>query len=112
MSTNNNTYVAHYTPRYTLLEERDFLSYLDNLKYEGVMRNPDRFMKNVKIFNFDIIHCECCGTSLKNSYEYYQIVQENKFQKYTPEAKETTAGAGLRNQNKTQQPVYFEKRSL
>ena len=76
MSTNNNTYVPHYTPRYTPPEQRDFLSYLDDLKFEEAMRDPDLFMKNVKIINFDINHHECRGTSLKNSYEYYQTVQK------------------------------------
>ena len=65
---NNDIYVPHYTLQYTRPEERDFLSYLDDLKYEETMRDPDRFMKNVKIMNFDIINLECRGDPLKKSY--------------------------------------------
>ena len=66
-SINRNSYVPTYTPP----EERDFLSYLDDLKYEEAMANLDYFIKNIKIVNFDIIHHECGGCPLQNSYEHY-----------------------------------------
>ena len=65
-------------------------------------------MKNVKIINFNIIHHECRGTSLKNSYEYYQTVQENKFQKCTPEVKETILDAGLSTKTKLNNQSIFK----
>ena len=45
----------NYLPKYIPPEEVDFLSYLDNLKYEKYMEDSDTYFKNVKVINFDII---------------------------------------------------------
>ena len=34
---------TNYVPQYTPVEERDSLSYYDDLKYEKCMQNPDEF---------------------------------------------------------------------
>ena len=34
-----------YTPVYTPPEERDFLSYLDDLKYEQTVKNTDEYFQ-------------------------------------------------------------------
>ena len=108
MLSNKNIYVPHYTQLYTPPEEIDFLTYLDDLKYEAAIR--DSFVKNVKIINFDIVSHECRGTPLSKSYEYYQTVHENRLNNYGVEAKDKIVGAGLRNQGRTQQPIYFNKK--
>ena len=51
-------------------EERDFFTFLDDLKYEKGMKDPDNFIKNVRMINFDTIHHECRGQPL----EFAQIL--------------------------------------
>lgn len=104
-SINRNSYVPTYTPP----EERDFLSYLDDLKYEEAMANLDYFIKNIKIVNFDIMHHECGGRLLQNSYEHYQRVREKQFQNYKIEPKDKLLNAAFCNQDNTKQSIYFEK---
>ena len=67
-------FTGTYVPKYTPPEDRDFLSYLDDLKYETFQENPDNYMKNVKIINFDLIHHQCKGDKLQHSEEHYQTV--------------------------------------
>ena len=38
-----------YVPKYTPIKDRDFLSYLDDLKFEKFMENPDQSFRNTKI---------------------------------------------------------------
>ena len=38
----------NFTPKYTLPEERDFLSYLDDVKYEKFMADPDNLLNKLK----------------------------------------------------------------
>ena len=102
--------MCHITHRFTHLQKKDFLTYLDNLKYGEAMRDPDRFVKNVKIINFDIINYECRGAPLSKSYEYYQTVHENRLYNYGVEVKDKIVGAALRNQGRTQQPIYLNKK--
>ena len=71
-----------YIPKYTPPQDRDFLSYLDDLKFENFMENPDQFFRNTKIVNFDIIHHECRGDKLEKSYAHYQTVFEDDFKNY------------------------------
>ena len=59
-------YSGSYLPKYTPLEERSFLTYLDDKKYQRFMKNPDKFLKNTKIINFDIIHISLEETYWKN----------------------------------------------
>ena len=64
---NTNSYVPLYHPP----EERDFFTYLDDIKHVKVMKDPDHFIKNAWIIDFDIIYHECRGQPLQNSYRYY-----------------------------------------
>ena len=72
-------YSNSYTPRYTLPEERSFLTYLDDVKCDQFMENPDKSFKKTKVVNFDIIHHECRGDALDKPVEYYQTIFENNF---------------------------------
>ena len=70
----------NYIPKYTSPKERDFLSHLDDLKYEQATKNPDKYFQNVKIINFDIINHECREDPLQNSYHrYYTIAKRFYF---------------------------------
>ena len=52
-------------PVYTPPEERDFLSYLDDLKYEETVKNADKYFQDVTVINFDMIHHMCRGDPLE-----------------------------------------------
>ena len=73
------------------------------------MKDPDHSIKIVRIINFDIIHHECRGQLLKNSYKYYQTLKENKLSKYQEQPKKSLLDAAFRNQGNTKQGIYFEK---
>ena len=60
MTHNTMSYILKYTPP----KERCFLTYLDDIKYERFMNNPDKSLKSIKIINFDIIHHQCRGDAL------------------------------------------------
>ena len=64
----------NYIPIYTASEERDFLMYLDDLKYEKFMEDPDQSFKKTKIVNFDIIHHQCRGDKMEHNESYYQTI--------------------------------------
>ena len=70
-------YSGSYLPKYTPPEERSFLTYLDDKKYQRFMENPDKFLKNTKIINFDIIHHKSRGDVLEKPVEYYQTTFED-----------------------------------
>ena len=73
-----NNYILKYTPP----KERDFLSYLDDLKNEQTMENPGKYFQNVKIVNFDIIHHECRGVPLQNLFHHYYAITKKDFTSY------------------------------
>ena len=108
MSINENNYVPKYTPP----EERDFLSYLDDLKYKRYIMDPDTYLKNVKIINFDIIRNQILTEPMHKPIETYHPVHEVDLTKYTPNAKEKFVSSGMRNQDDTMQPIYFEKSTV
>ena len=89
--------------------KRNFYTYLNHIKYEKEMKDPDHFIKNERIINFDIIHHECRGQPLENSYRYYQTLKENELRKYQEQPKENLLSAAFRNQDNTKQGIYFEK---
>ena len=58
-------YRSKYVPKYTSPEERGFFSYLDDLKYKETLNNTDKYFKEVKVVNFDIINHKCRETHWK-----------------------------------------------
>ena len=108
MSINKNNYVLKYTPP----EKIDFLSYLDNLKYERYMMDPDTYFKNVKIINLNIIRNQILGEPMHKPIETYQMVHEANLTKYTPDAKEKFVSSAMRNQDGTMQQYILKKVQL
>ena len=51
------------------------------------MENPEKFLKNTKIINFDIIHHKSRGDVLEKPVEYYQTMFENNFIKHLNKTK-------------------------
>ena len=97
-----------YVPIYTKPEDKDFLSYYDDLKYDAALKNPDTYIKNV-VKNFDIIHHECRGDKLEKSCDYYQTVKDKELKDHEATSKKKRLDSSFRNQKKTKQNIFFEK---
>ena len=89
----------NYLPKYIPPEEVDFLSYLDNLKYEKYMEDSDTYFKNVKVINFDIIWNQILGEPMRKSIGTYQTVHDADLVKYILSAKERFVSSAMRNQD-------------
>ena len=100
----------NYIPKYTPPEERDFLSYLDDIKYEKFMENPYQFFKKTKIINFDIIHHQCRGDKLEKPESCYQAVFEENSKKHKKQDKNFLTSSALRNQGCN--TIFFSKKKL
>ena len=44
--------------------------------------NPDHYMNNVKVVNFDIIYHECRGEPLQKSYKEHKTIEKNDLKNY------------------------------
>ena len=71
-SIHRNSYISQLVPP----QERDFLNYLDQLKYEETLIDPDAFFQNVKVINFDIIHHLRRFDPLEKSYNEHFVVRK------------------------------------
>ena len=108
MSVNRNGYIPRFSPP----EERDFLNYLDQLKYEETLRDPDNYFKNVRIISFDIIHHLSRGDPLEKQYSEYFSVKNKDFTNYPKTEKKKVTGGLLRRQKETKQPVFIERKAI
>ena len=100
----------NYIPKYTPPEERDFSTYLDDLKYEKFMKNTDQSFKKTKIGNFDIIHHQCRGDKMEHSESYYQTIFKKNLEKHKKQDKKIFVLSALRNQKELQQEIFCEKK--
>ena len=105
-SINRNTYILKFIPP----QERDFLNYLDQLKYEETLRDPDNYFQPVKVINFDIIHHVSRGDPLEKSYDEHFSVKNKNFNTYDEKDKKTVTNSLFRNQKKTKQPLHADKK--
>ena len=77
-----NNYVPEYIPEVLLWYEHDgLMTYVDQLKYNEFISEPDATIKNTKIINFEMIHAQCRGMSRTHSDEFYQTVKEKNIAK-------------------------------
>ena len=85
-----DTYIPKFAKNYNDLSwyERDFISYIDWLKYKQMMSNPDDCFSKQKVVNFDIIHHECRGGPIQKSYKEYKTVKESDFFYYSDNEKQ------------------------
>ena len=57
--------------------------YISWLDYKDMAYNPDDYLKNVKIANFDIINHECRGYPLQGTYKGYKTIEKNYFKNFS-----------------------------
>ena len=104
----SNSYVLIYTKP----EDRNFLSYYYDLKYDAALKNSDTYIKNVVVKHFDIIHHECRGDKLEKPYDYYQTVKDKELKNYEDTSKKKLLDSCFRNQKKTKQNIFLRKTLL
>ena len=44
--------------------------------------DPNHYLNNIKVVNFDIINHECQGTPLQKSYKDYKTIEKDDFKGY------------------------------
>ena len=59
--------------------------------------NPTKYFLDKQIVNFDIIHHECCGDKLENSYKRYKTVKHEELKNYPPPPKNEALSGVCRN---------------
>ena len=78
---------------------------MDDLKFEETLNNTDKYFKEVKVINFDIINYVCRGNPLEKSMHEHLSVKGEDFKKYRKNDKEKVVSSALRNQSKTIQKI-------
>ena len=65
-----NSYIPPFVKKDLKWFERDgLLTYIDRLNYKHFEEDRDRYLKNVKIVNFDIINHQLRSTPLEKSIQ-------------------------------------------
>ena len=97
-----NSYVQIFAMDYHKLPwyERDLMAYFDHLDYKEMSDNPTKYFHDKKVINFDIIHHECRGDKLSNSYKHYKTVKANDLKNYPDKDKKETLSGVFRNVNR------------
>ena len=69
-------YVLQYQKKYYELEwfEGELMTYIDDLKYQQCVSNPDSYFDRMKIVNFDIINNEYRGDFLVKHVKEHQSI--------------------------------------
>ena len=72
------SYVPIYAGDYNNLKwyHKDLNTYFDYLNYKEMAENTTNYFHDKHVLNFDIIHHECCGDKLENSYKNYKTISE------------------------------------
>lgn len=75
MSYLGNKYIPVYCPPDLPWYKRDgLLTWYDQSKYEEFSKDPDNYLKNKIVVNFDMIHAQCQGDKREYSDEHYQTI--------------------------------------
>ena len=92
-----NSYVPPYAYDYNKLSwyERDLMTYMTY--YKKMVDNPAKYFRHKQIVNFDIIHHECGGDKLKNSYKHYKTVKQEELKNYPKKEKKWSFICFFRN---------------
>ena len=82
------------------------MTYIDQVKYEEFLSDPD-ILERKKIVNFDIIYKSIRGEKVPESnLKKYQAVQDNRVKQYSQEHRDKFLSAAFRLDGKD---LYFEK---
>ena len=76
------------------------LTYIDQLKYSEFSKDPNGYLENARIVNFDMIHAQCRGDARQHDDKYYQTVYESSVKEMPQKEKKKALGACLRSERK------------
>ena len=111
MSNCINNYLPEYVPQDISWHERDeLMTWYDQAKSQGFLKNPDRHFKTTKVINFDIIRREAAGQKVPDEIlNKYHIIEDERVSKY-PKGKQNKF---LFSAFRTDRPdSFFEKKVI
>ena len=82
-------YTPKYQQDYFKLRwcDRDLMTYFNWLDYNDMTDDPDHYLNDIKVANFDIINHECWGTPLQKYYKDYKTVEKDDLKEYPEQDK-------------------------
>ena len=102
-----NSYIPLFVKKDLKWFERDgLLTYIDRLNYEHFEEDRDRYLKNVKIVNFNIINHQLRSTSLEKSIQSHKTIYKNDLKQMPADDKDAALAACFRSSKKD---LYIEK---
>ena len=98
----DSTYLVPYAENYHNLPwyERDFIRYIDHLKYQRMLEGPTSYFYRKKVVNFDMINHECRGEPLEGSYKDYKTVKNSDFENFPKNEKKKVLSGIFRKVNR------------
>ena len=82
------------------------MTWYDQNKYEEFLKNPDNYLKNKKVKNFDMNHSQCRGDKREYSDKHYQTIIIDHVQQMPQKEKKRALKACFRSDRKD---LYVEK---
>ena len=86
--------------------ERDIMTYMDHLKYQEYVSNPDNHFDRTKAINFDIINNRCRGDCLIKPIKEHQTICKNDFLNFPEKDKDKIVSAAL---GKTRVDIWIRR---
>ena len=109
MSFLGNKYIPDYClPDLPWYERDDLLTWYDQNKFEEFSKDPDNYLKNKKVINFDMIHAQCRGDKREYSDKLYQTIVIDGVKKM-PRRKKGALGACFHSDKKD---LYVENKII
>ena len=84
----SNIYINKYVPPYQQdfhslpWYEKDFMTYIDWLKYKEMKDNPNEYFKKAKVINLDVINHHCRGNKLQRAEKEYKTIDKTDLKDY------------------------------
>ena len=76
------------------------MTYFNWLDYNDMADEPDHFLNNIKVVNFDIINHKCRGTALQKSYKNYKTIEKDYLKEYPEQDRKKFLSAACHNSKK------------
>ena len=103
-----NKYIPEVVPSNLKWFERDgLLIYIDQLKYERFISDPDKYLEKANVIKFEMIHNRCRGDPRTYSNKHYQTVVNFDVKKMSKKERKKAVGACLHTERKD---IFVEKK--
>ena len=106
-----NNYICNYVRDNLPWYERDgLLTYIDKLRYDKFLENPDKHFEETKIVNFDIIYKSIrVEKNPEQTIKDYQTVKDERVTSYPKEDQNKFLSSAFSTDRKE---FYFEKKVI